>query len=196
MTGSLLRAPQPDECGQLAAIVDQASGGVISFLLDGLVPGFDGQSLMAAALRRDQELYGQDSTLILEKYGHIAAMLVVGPAEKHVVHSALNTVAPAARIKAVRPMLEAAVPGSLHLDVFWLHEKLGTEEDAQLLLRAACEKAGAMGRGSLGVFCRQKQQSEIAFFTGNGFALHQHFPPEAFAPGGKPEGGALLLRQL
>ncbi|MDL2280174.1 hypothetical protein LJC15_05920, partial [Desulfovibrio sp. OttesenSCG-928-G11] len=165
MTGVLLRAPQPDECDQLAAIVDQAGGGVVSFLLDGLIPGFSGQSLLAAALRRDQELYGHDSTLILEKQGRIAAMLVVDPAEKHVVHSALNMVAPAARINAVRPMLEAAVPGSLHIDIFWLHKDLGTDKDAQLLLRAACEKAGAMGRGSLGVFCRQSQQSDMLFFT-------------------------------
>lgn len=196
MTGVLLRAPQPDECGQLAAIVDQAGGGVISFLLDGLIPAFSGQSLLAAALRRDQELYGRDSTLILEKHGHIAAMLTAGPAEEHVVHSALNLVAPAARIDAVRPMLEASAPGSLHIDIFWLHKDLGTEKDAQLLLRAACEKAGAMGRGSLGVFCRQNQQTDLDFFIGNGFVAHRQFPPQDFAPDGKPEGGALLLRQL
>lgn len=194
MSAALLRAPQPDESGQLAAIVDQASGGVLSFLLNGLIPGFDGQRLMAAALSRDQELYGPDSTLILEKQGQIAAMLVVCPAEKHVVHSALHMVAPAARINAVRPMLEAAVPDSLHLDVFWLHENLSGKQDGEMLLQAAEAKAVAMGRKALGVFCRSSQKEEAAYFSGMGFAVYETFPPPAFAPDDKPEGGVLLQR--
>lgn len=196
MATPVLRPPEADDAPALAAILNKAGGGVISYLLDGLIPGLDGESVLAAALRRDQELYSPDSTLLVEKQGRIAAMLGVCPAEAHVVPPALSMLVSGKKLKTVRPLLEAAVPGSLHINVFWLDKDLCGEADARMLLLAAEERAKSLGLPALSVFCRLGEEKEIAFFTASGFCEHRRFAPAEFAVNGKEEGGLLLRNDL
>ncbi|MDL2291479.1 hypothetical protein LJC09_05195, partial [Desulfovibrio sp. OttesenSCG-928-F20] len=183
--------PGPDDAALIAAVINKAGNGVISYLLDGLAPGFSGEDLLAATLR-DQKLYGPDCTLMLRLEDKLAGLLIAYPAELHVIHPTMQIFVSAAKIKSVRPMLESAVPDSLHINIFWLDEKSDDNNAAHLLLRRAREQAVALNKKKLGVFCRESEHEERQFFEAAGFTPHTVFAPEDFCPNGIPEGGCLL----
>ena len=186
--------PGPDDAALVASLVNRAGKGVISYLLDGIAPGFSGEELLAATMR-DESLYGPDCTLLLQREGRPAGLLIAYPAELHVVHPTMNIFVSSAKIRNVRPMLEAAEPDSLHINTFWVDETSGGEA-ADLLLRRALEQASALGRETIGVFCRQSEPGERQFFEAAGFRPRTMFAPEEFRPGGAPEGGCLLVKEL
>lgn len=190
------RAPYADEAELLASLINKASGGVISYLLNGVAPGFSGEQLLAATIGQESETYGEEAALLLEREGQCSGLLIAYPSALHVLHPSLHIFVSAKKVTAVRPILEACVPDSLHINTFWLDESLSGPDDALLLLHRAEERAKARGLARLGAFCRSSEKRDMAFFTAQGFITDTVFAPEAVSIADRPEGGVLLRKEL
>ena len=189
------RAPFPDEADYIAALINTSSHGLVSYLLDGILPGFSGESLLSAALMQGDSGYALKSMLALEDEAGIAGLLLAYPAEDHVVHSAMAIFASRAKIDAARPLLEESIPGSLHINTLWARDGVDFEAVMNLLLRRAKDQARQLGLAGLCLCCLDSELQAIRFFEEQGFTMEKRFTldPEVADRSG---GGRLLHKNL
>lgn len=190
------RAPFPDETDRVAGLINEASSGLVSYLLDGILPGFQGESLLSAALMQGDSAYTLDSMLLLEDEAGLAGFLFAYPAERHVVHPAMTIFASAAKIEAARPLLALSIPGSLHINTLWVRDGLdGDDAVWDLLLRRAAEKAVHLGLPRLCLCCYDSEERLLRFLEGQGFVMEKRFSLDP-ALGDQSGGGRLLCKTL
>jgi ribosomal protein S18 acetylase RimI-like enzyme len=194
-TGCRERAPFHDEAELLAGIINEAGEGVVSWLLDGIVPGIDGRAVFAAALMRDDGAYNLDNMLLFEEGGNVSALLFSYPAGLHRIHPAMSGFVKTAKLDAARPMLERSVPGSLYVNTFWVatdRRGTGTADELMQRAEARAQEAGLQG---ISLFCRHSNPRALRFYRRWGFETMEQFPfPVPSAEGGG-QGGSLLFRR-
>ncbi|MDR1685829.1 MAG: GNAT family N-acetyltransferase [Desulfovibrio sp.] len=189
------RAPFHDESELLAGIINEAGEGVVSWLLDGIVPGIDGRAVFAAALMRDDGAYNLDNMLLFEENGDVQALLFSYPAELHRIHPAMSGFVKAAKLDAARPMLERSVPGSLYINTFWVAAGKRGTDTADMLMQRAEAKAREAGLQGISLFCRRSNPRALRFYRRWGFETMEQFPFPVPSIEGGGQGGSLLFRR-
>ncbi|MDR2124161.1 MAG: GNAT family N-acetyltransferase [Desulfovibrio sp.] len=192
--GCAERAPFHDEAELLAGIINAAGEGVVSWLLDGIVPGIDGLTVFAATLMRDDAAYNLGNMLLLEEGGKAQALLFSYPAALHRIHPAMSGFVKAAKIDAARPMLERSVPGSLYVNTFWVAADRRGTGTADLLMQRAQAKAREAGLQGISLFCRHSNPRALRFYQRRGFETMEQFPFPVPSIEGGGQGGSLLFR--
>jgi ribosomal protein S18 acetylase RimI-like enzyme len=194
-TGCTERAPFHDEAEFLAGIINEAGEGVVSWLLDGIVPGIDGRAVFAAALMRDDGAYSLDNMRLFEEGGNVSALLFSYPAALHRIHPAMSGFVKSAKLDAARPMLERCVPGSLYVNTFWVAaDRRGTGTADRLMQRAEV-RAQETGMQGISLFCRQSNPRALHFYRRWGFETMEQFAFPVPSVEGGAEGGCLLFRR-
>jgi ribosomal protein S18 acetylase RimI-like enzyme len=194
--GRAERAPFHDETELLAGIINDASEGVVSWLLDGIAPGIDGRTLFAATLMHDDGAYNLGNMLLFEENGDVRALLFSYPAALHRIHPAMSGFVKTAKIEAARPMLERSVPGSLYINTFWVAEDRRGAGTADILMQRAATKAHGSGLNGISLFCRHSNPRALSFYRRCGFETVEQFPFRVPSDAGGMEGGSLLFRSV
>ncbi len=188
------RAALSDDADAISAIINKAGAGVVSHLLDKLLPGFSGESLLSTVLLQGGGAYSLDNMLLLEHRGKPAGLLFSYPASEHVIHPLMNGFVPSARIDAARPILERSVPGSLYVNCLWTDDELHGTPAEDLLLERAAQRAAKSGLARISLFCWNDDADGMRFYARHGFEVAEHFPREALPIKGHDSGGSLLCK--
>ncbi len=190
------RTALPDDADAVSAIINKAGAGLVSHLLDKLLPGFSGESLLSSVLLQGGEPYSLDNMLLLEHEGKPAGLLFSYPAAAHAIHPLMNGFVPSARIDAARPILERSVPGSLYVNCLWTAEELRGTPAEDLLLERAVQQAAKLDLVRISLFCWNDDADGLRFYARHGFELAEHFPRESLPIKGHDAGGSLLCKSV
>lgn len=190
------RFATPDDAEQIAAIVSLASEGVVTHLLEKLIPGLGAESILSAAFMKGEGPYVTENIILTEKDGAITSLLFTYPAAEHGVPPLMESFVPAKRMRAVRPILERALPGSLYINTLWLTDELRSNGHAAALLLEAKSRCRSLGLARLSLFCWNDNERNLRFYAQEGFSIEEHLPAELIPLPEHNRGGSLLCKPL
>ena len=184
------------DADQIAAIVNATSAGVVTHLLDGLVPGLSAESILSVAFMKGHGPYHTDNVILSGKENRITSLLFTYPAADHKIPVLMASLLPSKRLKAVRPILERGVPDSLYINTFWLAEELRGSGHATALMLEAVSRCRTLGFDRISLFCWNDNEQALRFYAREGFSIVEHLPPEELSLKGHSQGGSILCRHL
>lgn len=190
------RFATPDDADKIAAIVSIASGGVVTHLLEKLIPGLSAERILGAAFMKGEGPYTMENIILSEKDDAITSLLFAYPAKEHCVPPLMESFVPAERMRAVRPILERAVPGSLYINTLWLTDELRDNGHTAALLVEAKSRCRALGFERLSLFCWNDNERDLRFYAQKGFIIEEHLPAELLPLHEHGMGGSLLCKRL
>ncbi len=190
------RQALPDDAEQIAAIVKATSAGVVSHLFEGLIPGLSAESILSVAFMKGHGAYHTDNVILSGTADRLTSLLFMYPAADHKIPTLMASLLPSKRLKPVRPILERAVPGSLHINTFWLAEELRGSGHAAALMLEATSRCRTLGLDRIGLFCWNDNEQALRFYAREGFTIVEHLPPEELSLKGHDLGGSILCRHL
>lgn len=197
MTLSFTRATS-DSVEDIAQIISSNSGGVVTHLLDGLIDGLSGETILATALMQGTAPYNTNNIHLLTQTrtpgNPILGLLFAYPASEHKISLILKNFLPTKRVKPVRTILETAVPGSLYINTLWVDENHQEDGLADVLLDHARAIAEASGITRLSLFCWNDDERKLLFYINKGFSVNQQLPLDPIE--GHEMGGLILCKEL
>ena len=203
MTFALTRAT-PDNVDDIAQIISQSSGGVVTQLLDGLIKGLSGETLLATALMQGSAPYNTDNIYLITQNSapnnptnaSIVGLLFAYPDSEHKISLIMKNFVPTRRVNPVRAILETAVKDSLYINTLWVNEEHQSDGLADALLDHTCAIAEANGITRLSLFCWNDDERKLFFYINKGFSVEQQLSVEQIPLEGHDLGGSILCKQL
>jgi ribosomal protein S18 acetylase RimI-like enzyme len=193
---SALRQATPDDAENAARIVILTGEGVVERLLDGLVPGVDSLTILTAAFISGEGVYRTENMLCGWQEDSLVSLLFSYPSWEHRVPQLMESMVPAKRLRAVRPILERSVPDSLYINTLWLADNLRGNGRADALFAAAARRGLALGLKRISLFCWNDNKRAMRFYARNGCSIAELLPPDMLPLEGHPQGGAIWCREL
>lgn len=182
----------PDDAEQIADIIISTGDGIVEHLLEGLVPDLSASMLLATAFIQHEGPYSTNNVLRAQYDGKIVALLFSYPSTEHKVPPLMESMLPAKRLQAVRPILERSVPDSLYINSIWITEAYRGKGYGDALMLEAVSRARNFGFKRISLFCWNDNDSALRFYAHKGFSLHEHLPTELIPLEGHRRGGSLL----
>jgi GNAT superfamily N-acetyltransferase len=185
----------PDDAEEIARIVIRTGEGVVEHLLDDLVPGVDSLAILTAAFIGGEGVYRVENMLCAWQADALVGLLFAYPSGEHRVPPLMESMVPAKRLRAVRPILERSVPDSLYVNTFWLTESQRGNGRADTLFSLAGQRCLALGLKRVSLFCWNDNPRAMRFYARNGCVVAEHLPPEALPLERHPLGGSILCKE-
>jgi len=186
----------PDYAEQIAEIVYETSAGVAAKLFDKLIPGVSGKTILGAAFGKGENAYSTKNVILSLHQDKVVALLFAYHAREHRTPALMESLLPAKRINAVRPVLEQAEPESLYINTIWVDESLRSKGVGKQIIKEAARLAKRFGVDKISLFCWNDNEQALAFYNKNGFEVTKTFPQEALPLEGHDLGGSILCKQL
>lgn len=190
------RTATQDDAEQIADIIISTGAGIVEHLLDGLVPDLTASMILATALIQREGPYNTDNVIRSLQGDRIAALLFSYPSSEHAVPPLMESMLPAKRLEAVRPILERSVPDSLYINSVWIAETYRGQGYGEALMIEAANRCMAFGLKRISLFCWNDNESAMRFYARKGFTLYEHLPSELIPLPGHGQGGSILSCSL
>lgn len=185
-----------DDAEQIADIIIATGDGIVEHLLDGLIPDLSAGMLLATAFIQREGPYDTDNVIRSVRDEAITALLFSYPSSEHAVPPLMESMLPAKRLRAVRPILERSIPESLYINSIWMADAYRRKGYGEILMHEAATRCRAFGLRRISLFCWNDNESAMRFYARMGFALYEHLPAELIPVKGHTLGGSLLSYHL
>ena len=185
-----------DNAEEVARIISQSSDGVVSHLLDGLIKGFSGETLLSTALMQGNPPYCLENVSLVTRGGGLVGLLFAYPATEHKISLIIRNFVPSRRLNSVRPILETAIPGSLYINTLWVEETQRSKGLGATLIEYAAALAKKQQIARLSLFCWNDNEQALRFYAREGFTIETHLPEELLPLEGHSKGGSILCKRL
>ncbi len=190
----VIRPARKDESHQIAELDSIASGGVVDFLYEGLVPGKRPVEVLGEVISSDEGFYNYANTIVADVGGAVAGAAISYPSSNQGIDEKMRRFFPAEKLDHLRGIFESSVPHSLYIDALAVHEEFRRRGLAGMLIDAAAEKARSLGFSSLSLIVLAENAPARALYSKKGFVhagdvhlgYHEKLPFR---------GGAFLLKR-
>ena len=152
-----LRMATQDDAQTVASIITTVSEGVIEYLLGDLFPGMTPEKILEMILIRGSGNLNLSNVLLVDVGGELAGLLFAYDAKEQTVSGMMEGFLGEARVKPMRPLLEAKVEKALWINTLWVNESFRGKGLSKLLMdvagctpREAFGCGRAMGKGAVG----------------------------------------------
>lgn len=190
----IIRPAIKDESPQIAELDSIASGGVVDFLYEGLVPGKRPVEVLAEIISSDRGFYNYVNTVVADVGGAVAGAAISYPSRHQGIDEEMRRFFPAEKLAHLRGIFESRVPHSLYIDALAVHEKFRRRGLAGMLIDAAAERARSMGFSSLSLIVLAENGPARALYAKKGF-VHDGDVPLEYHEKLPFRGGAFLLKR-
>ena len=185
-----------DNAEEVARIISQSSDGVVSHLLDGLIKGFTGETLLSTALMQGNPPYCLENVSLVTRGGGLVGLLFAYPATEHKISLIIRNFVPSRRLNSVRPILETAIPGSLYINTLWVEATQRSKGLGATLIEYAAALAKKQQIARLSLFCWNDNEHALRFYAREGFTIETHLPETLLPLEGHSKGGSILCKRL
>ena len=192
----ILQIATPDDAEQIEDIVIETGAGVVEHLLEDLISGLSARSILAAAFMKGEGSYNTDHIIRSLEDDTINRLLFSYHSSEHKVPPLMESLLPAKRLNAVRPVLEKSVEDSLYINTIWLAEDLRGSGDADALMEEAVRRCRNLGLNRMSLFCWNDNERALRFYARHGFTLFEHLSTEVLSLPNHTIGGSILCMQV
>jgi Acetyltransferases len=181
-----------DDAEQIADIIIATSEGIVEHLLEDLIPGLSAKMILSAAFIQREGPYNTDNVIRCMHGNAIVGLLFSYPSSEHAVPLLMESMLPAKRLAAARPVLERCAPDSLYINSIWIAESYRGQKYGSALMLEAFSRCKSLGLQRVSLFCWNDNERAMRFYAKKGFALYEHLPPDLIPVKGHALGGSIL----
>lgn len=163
------RRAESDEALRLAKIVQETSGGLIDFLLKGVIPFTSPAQILSLQVMADDSPYSYKNIIVAEQDGEIVGLILAYPWDEQGPSEMAKRYLPKKKLDAVGELLSSADPDSLFINTFWVAEAYRGSGLADALLDFAGDWARDMGYNQLSLHAWKASERAIRFYDRHEF---------------------------
>ena len=170
-----------------------ASGGVVEFLFDDLMPEFTPLQIVAHNLESDQGYYTYKNAIVAQTEDRVVGMALSFPAHFHQISAEMQRFFPKDRLDHLNDFYAARVDDSLFLDALCVDQNLRRNGIGGELISLTKKKAQQNGFNLLSLIVFADNTEALSVYHRHGFEVHA--PVKLDSHERIPhEGGCLLMK--
>ena len=187
------RTGRKADCARIAQLINIASGGVIAYMFNGLVPNQAPTEIIAHNLKQDREPYSYKNVIVAEDGGEIVGMALSFPADYHQIIDEMRQFFPKERLAHLQYFYAARVENSLFLDALCVDEAFRRKGIGGQLIVLTKQKARRSGYDWLSLIVFTDNHAAKRAYYKSGFEVVEKviLQPHERIP---HEGGCLLMK--
>ena len=171
-----LRMATQDDAQTVASIITTVSEGVIEYLLGDLFPGMTPEKILEMILIRGSGNLNLSNVLLVDVGGELAGLLFAYDAKEQTVSGMMEGFLGEARVKPMRPLLEAQVEKALWINTLWVNESFRGKGLSKLLMDVAGDLARERGLTSIALHCWADNERARRFYERCAFECRDVIP--------------------
>ena len=189
----IYRTARKSDCLQLAEMINIASGGVVEFLFQDLLPELTPVQIVAHNLENTQGSHTYKNTIVAESDDRIIGMALSFPSYFHEITTEMRQFFPADRLEHLSDFYTARVDDSYFLDAICVDEKMRGNGIGSELISLTKKKAKQSGFDTVSLVVFADNTAALSVYRRHKFEIvapvelnsHEHIPHE---------GGCLLMK--
>ena len=187
------RTAEKADCLRVAELINMASGGVVEFLFDDLMPEFTPLQIVAHNLESDQGYYTYKNAIVAQTEDRVVGMALSFPAHFHQISAEMQQFFPKDRLDHLNDFYAARVDDSLFLDALCVDQNLRRNGIGGELISLTKKKAQQNGFNLLSLIVFADNTEALSVYHRHGFEVHT--PVKLDSHERIPhEGGCLLMK--
>jgi ribosomal protein S18 acetylase RimI-like enzyme len=167
------RMAELEDCELMAAWIVEASGGIMNYLLGGLLQGGSPEALVGLAVCDENATMGYPNILLAEISGEPAAALVGYDSTRYGLPDTLLSFVPRERVEGLGELMSSPLPPGFYLQTVIVSSSFRGAGLGGKLLPQAGLWASALGFSTLLLHVWQDNAPAIRLYEKSGFAVLQ-----------------------
>jgi len=189
----IYRQARKEDCEKLGLLTSIAGGGLLEFLLDGLVPGMTAAEVTAHDLAENKGVRSYRNVMVAEVNKQVKGMAFSYHSRHHGIDQELREFVPEERLQPLEPLFSARVENSLYLDTLAVDQDLRGRGVGKKLVELTKRKALDMGLDSLSLIVNVNNQDALGLYRNLGFQAVREIPLQILEL--EPNGGDSMLME-
>lgn len=186
------RPARKEDCHGLPELKLAASGGILEYLLDGMLDETHLRELIESSLRDGEPPYDHRSCRVALVAGAVVGMTHAYPSKNHCITPGMSRTFPEERLDRLRPLFNARIDDSLFLDTLSVMPGFQGHGIGSELLALTLDDAARAGVSSVSLALFADNSGGLRFYRRHGFSVAAEIPlePHPLIP---HEGGVLMM---
>ena len=180
----IFRPGEAPDTEQLATIIRETSGGLVDFILKGVVPFVSPLQLLTAQVTDEESLYYYGNCMVAADEGELVGLLLAYSWEDQKLSTLAKRYLPKKRLQIISELLESADQDSLFINTLWVGETMRGQGLADAFIDLACSWAEDKGHSRLSLHVWEDNSRARRFYTRHNFEQTKAlaFPPHKLLP--------------
>lgn len=178
------RPAEPEEAAELATIIQETSGGLVDFILTGIVPFTSPHQILTSQVIVEDSLYSFRNILVGVEDDEIIGLLLAYRWDEQSMPSMTKRYLSKKKYAVVEDILNASEPDSLFINTFWVTERYRGEGLADVLMDVAVDWARREDLSRLSLHVWKENHRAVSFYKRHGFTQTRtfSFPEDKLLP--------------
>ncbi len=194
MTDITYRKARYEDCGEIAKLMDLASGGIIDFLYQDLFEDLDPAEFVEKNLQSADDPYNYNSAIVADQDGIVVGVSYSYPSSYHGLSESSRSTLPVDRLACLNDFFNARIENSWFIDSFAVNTSLQGMGLGKKLLDMTIEKARKENFSTLTLMVFADNEKALRFYLKNNFEVAQkvRLDRQELMP---HDGGCLLMKK-
>ncbi len=123
---------------QIATIIRETSGGLVDYILKGVVPFVSPLQLLTSQVAQEDSLYHYANCMVAAEGPEIVGLLLAYSWHEQRLSSLAKRYLPRKRLEVIQELLESSDQDSLFINTLWVHENYRGQGLADVFIDLAC----------------------------------------------------------
>ncbi len=178
------RPGEAQDIEQIATIIRETSGGLVDFILKGVVPFVSPLQLLTAQVSQEDSLYHYANCMVAAEDRELVGLLLAYSWHEQRLSSLAKRYLPKKRLEIIQELLESSELDSLFINTLWVHEKYRGQGLADAFIDLACSWAEDKGLTRLSLHVWADNSRALRFYGKHEFEETRRFifPPHKLLP--------------
>jgi ribosomal protein S18 acetylase RimI-like enzyme len=166
-----LRFGEATDAAVIADYALKAGGGLFEFLLDGVLPFVNAESLLRLAVVNDDSVLHYSNSVLAELESRPVGMIICYAARYYGIPQILEGLVPRSRLDQVREILSSRIENSFYVNTLIVQDAVKGRGVGRLLLNFAAALAQEQGHKTLSLHAWADNAPAINLYRESGFAV-------------------------
>lgn len=164
-----IRLAMPSDVSAIAEHICRAGGGLMEFLLDGVVPDVGPEQLLAVTLTSADEAISYKNALVAETPNGIDGLLLAYPFDEFSISSEMEVFVDREKLEHIRELYSHKIAGSLYVHALSISDTLRGQGLGRLFLDLSCDLAREEGYKSICLHVWRDNENAMQLYQKYGF---------------------------
>ncbi len=164
-----IRLAMPSDVSAIAEHVCRAGGGLMEFLLDGVVPDVEPQQLLAVTLTNADEAISYKNALVAETEDGVEGLLLAYSFKEFLISSEMEVFVDREKLEHIRELYSHKIADSLYVHALSINDTLQGKGLGRLFLDLSCDLAREEGYESICLHVWRDNETAMQLYQKYGF---------------------------